>query len=143
MYPIYVHGPWNSEELNSITSLYGAAGFPGCIGPTDCVHIRWDMCPSMWFSSFKNGKCSDSSISYEMTVDHSKLFQAMTIEHYGTTSDKTIVKFDGFVEAVRFGDLYTQAEFKLQVDENLWIIEMDCTFLSTAAIINGGLCNVH
>jgi Plant transposon protein len=123
MYPIYVHGPRNSEEVNSITSLYGAAGFPGCIGSTDCVHIRWDMCPSLWFSSFKNGKNSYASISYEMTVDHSKRFQSMTIGHYGTTSDKTVVKFDGFVEAVRFADLYTQAEFKLQEDENTWIIE--------------------
>jgi hypothetical protein len=68
----------------------------------------------MWFSSFKNGKCSNASTSYEMTVDHSKRFQAMTIGHYSTTSDKTIVKFDGFVEAVRFGDLYTQGEFKLR-----------------------------
>jgi hypothetical protein len=27
MYHVYVHGPRNSEKLNSITSLYGAAGF--------------------------------------------------------------------------------------------------------------------
>ena len=123
MYPIYVHGPRNADEMNSITSLYGACGFPGCIGSTDCVHIRWDLCPSFWYSSFKNGKHSYASIAYEMTVDHSKRFQATTIGHYGTTSDRTIVKFDGFVQEVRFNELYTEAEFKLQIDENRWIIE--------------------
>ena len=39
MYPIYVHGPRNSEELNAVTSLYAACGFPGCVGSTDCVHM--------------------------------------------------------------------------------------------------------
>ena len=30
MYPIYVHGPRNSEELDTVTSLYATCGFPGC-----------------------------------------------------------------------------------------------------------------
>jgi hypothetical protein len=37
LYPIYVHGPRNNEELNKITSLYAACGFPGCAGSTDFV----------------------------------------------------------------------------------------------------------
>lgn len=123
MYSIYVHGPRNSEELNSVTSLYAACGFPGCVGSTDCVHIRWECCPSMWSSAFKNGKHNYASIAYEMTVDHSKRFQSTTIGHYGTTSDKTIVKFDGFVTEVRYEKLFTDAVFKLQVANNKWISE--------------------
>ena len=30
MYSIYVHGPRDSDELNGVTSLYAACGFPGC-----------------------------------------------------------------------------------------------------------------
>jgi hypothetical protein len=123
LYSVYVHGPRNSEELNKVTTLYAASGFPGCVGSTDCVHIRWDMCPAPWLSVFRNGKNSYASIAYEMTVDHTKRFQSTTIGHYGTTSDKTIVKFDGFVNQVRFDELFTEAEFKLQVRENLWIVE--------------------
>jgi Plant transposon protein len=123
LYPVYVHGPRNAEELNKVTTLYAASGFPGCVGSTDCVHIRWDQCPAPWLSVFRNGKNSFASIAYEMTVDHTKRFQATTIGHYGTTSDKTIVKFDGFVNQVRFDALYTEAEYKLQVGENLWVIE--------------------
>ena len=47
----------------------------------------------------------------------------MTVTHYGTTSDKNIVKFDGFVHEVRLDKKYTNAEFKLQVGHNQWITE--------------------
>jgi hypothetical protein len=70
-------------------------------------------------SVFRNGKNSFASIAYEMTVNHTKRFHATTIGHYGTTSDKTIVKFDGFVNQVCYNELFTEAEFKLQVGENL------------------------
>ena len=52
-----------------------------------------------------------------------KRFQASTIGHYGTTSDKTVVKFDGYVTKVRYDNLFTEAEFKLQVSENGWVSE--------------------
>ena len=123
MYHIYVHGPRNDDELDKITKLYCASGFPGCVGSTDCVHIRWEMCPSVWRTAFKNGKHTYCSIAYEMTVDHSKRFMATTIGHYGTTSDKTIIKFDGFVQKVKTDDFYVNAEFKLQVGENKWMRE--------------------
>ena len=58
-----------------------------------------------------------------MTVDHTKRFQATTTGHYGTTSDKNIVKFDGFVTRVKFDEPFTQAEFKLQFDQDRWIVE--------------------
>ena len=74
MYPIHVHGPRDTDELIKVTSLYAAVGFPGCVGSTDCVHIRWEMCPSLWFSAYKNGKNSYASITYEMTVDNTKRF---------------------------------------------------------------------
>ena len=135
MYPVYVHGPRNNEELNTITSLYAACGFPGCVGSTDCVHIRWEMCPAVWASAYRNGKHNYASIAYEMTVDHSKRFQSTTIGHYGTTSDKTVVKFDGFVTEVRFGELFTQAQYKLQIDNNRWIVEN--RWMLTGDITNG------
>jgi Plant transposon protein len=75
------------------------------------------------------GKHNYASIAYEMTVDHSNRFQASTIGHYGTTSDKTIVKFDGYVSKVRFEKLFTEAQFKIQIAENKWIIEKGVYFL--------------
>ena len=76
-----------------------------------------------WASSFKNGKHNYASIAYGMTVDHSKRFPATTIGHYGTTSDKTIVKFDGYISKVRFDKAFTEAKFKIQISEKKWIVE--------------------
>ena len=89
---------------------------------------NWEMCPSVWASAFRNGKHSFASISYEMTVSHSKKFQSTTVGHYGTTSDKTIVKFDGFVSRVQSDKRFTEAEFKLQVGTDNWITEKACIY---------------
>ena len=42
MFPVYVHGPRDNSEMEKVSSLYAASGFPGCIGSIDCVHIRWE-----------------------------------------------------------------------------------------------------
>ena len=123
MYPIYVHGPRDNSEMENVSGLYAASDFPGCIGSTDCVHIRWEKCPSVWATAYRNGKHSFTSIAYEMTVTHSKKFQATTTGHYGTTSDRTIVKFDGLVQKVRSEKRYTNAEYELQIGPNKWIRE--------------------
>ena len=123
MYPSYVHGPRNNSEMESVSGLYAASGFPGCIGSTDCVHIRWEKCPSVEATTYRNGKHTFTSIAYEMTVTHSKKFQATTIGHYGTTSDKTIVKFDGFVQDIRTKKRFTNAQYELQISPNEWITE--------------------
>ena len=123
MYHIYVHGPRNNSEMENVSGLYAASGFPGCIGSTDCVHIRWEKCPSVEATTYRNGKYTFTSIAYEMTVTHSKKFQATTIGHYGTTLDKTIVKFDRLVRNIRSKKCFTNAEYKLQIGPNEWITE--------------------
>jgi hypothetical protein len=35
------HPPNSDEELAEVTSVYEQHGLPGCIGSTDCVHIRY------------------------------------------------------------------------------------------------------
>ena len=123
MYHIYVHGPRDAEEIEKITRVYAACGFPGCVGSVDCVHFRWDMCPAALTSLYRNGKYSYPTISFEMTCDHTKKIQACTKGHYGTSSDKTIVHFDGFVNAVEFDELFTKSTFKLQINATVFIVE--------------------
>lgn len=120
---MFVHEPRNQEEIKKVLKIYTASGFPGCIGSIDCVHIRWDMCPAKWQSLYRNGKYPFPTISYQMSVDHTKRFQSCTSGFYGTSSDKTIVRFDGYVEKIRFNELFSTATFKLQVSPDCWIIE--------------------
>jgi hypothetical protein len=43
-YSLYCHGPENEADMESCMSEYASAGFPGCLGSTDGVHISWDRC---------------------------------------------------------------------------------------------------
>ena len=44
-FPIYFNPPSTKEEIQRTLDVYNRLGFPGCIGSTDCVHIRWERCP--------------------------------------------------------------------------------------------------
>ena len=41
-YSIYCSPPSTKEEIAETTNIYSRMGLPGCIGSTDCVHIRWE-----------------------------------------------------------------------------------------------------
>jgi Plant transposon protein len=47
--------PSTKEEIENAMGVYAKLGLPGCIGSTDCVHIRWERCPA-GFRSFHKGK---------------------------------------------------------------------------------------
>ena len=59
------------EEIAISTNIYERLGLPGCVGSTDCVHVRWERCPAGIRSNHK-GKEGYATLSYEVTVDHQK-----------------------------------------------------------------------
>ena len=79
---------------------------------TDCLHIRWERCPS-GLRSIHKGKEGYPTLSNEVTVDHTKRITAATQGHPGGRNDKTIVKFDGFVTDIRKGKLYPDVPYEL------------------------------
>ena len=40
-FSVYCTAPATPEEIKHPTGVYARMGLPGCIGSTDCVHIRW------------------------------------------------------------------------------------------------------
>jgi hypothetical protein len=118
----YCNPPETPEEIQETMEIYERLGLPGCIGSTDCVHIRWERCPAGERSQHK-GKEGYSTLSYEVTVDHRKKIIAATQGFPGCRSDKTIVKFDGFVTSIHDGTLYKDVPFKLKTVEGLTIHE--------------------
>lgn len=111
LYTTYVHPPTTQEEISKVTEVYKRLGFPGAIGSVDCTHIRWDKCPAHLRATCK-GKEGFPSLAYELTVDHFRRIHAVTEGHYGTRNDKTIVKYDAHVMAVKNG-LYAQVPYHL------------------------------
>ena len=43
---LYCNHPKTEEEIAEAVSIYTKLGLPGCVGSTDCVHIRWERCPA-------------------------------------------------------------------------------------------------
>lgn len=108
----YCNPPETPEEIAISTNIYERLGLPGCVGSTDCVHVRWERCPAGIRSNHK-GKEGYATLSYEVTVDHQKKIIAATIGHPGCRNDKTIVKFDGFVTAIHDGKIYKDVPFNM------------------------------
>ena len=111
-FSVYCTPPATPEEIKHTTGVYARMGLPGCIGSMDCVHIRWEHCLAGGRSGHK-GKEGYPTLSYEVTVDHSKRIMAVTQGHPGARNDKTIVKFDCFVTSLHDGKLYNDVTFDL------------------------------
>ena len=96
-YDIFIHPPTTPDEIDGVTSIYRRLGFPGAIGSVDCVHVRWDKCPFSLRSTC-TGKEGYPTLAYEAVVDHHKRIRSVTKSHYGSRNDKTIVKYDEYVQ---------------------------------------------
>ena len=128
----YCSHPTSEDEITTAMEVYTKLGLPGCIGSTDCVHVRWERCPAGQ-RSFHKGKEGYPTLSYEVTVDHTKRIMAATQGHPGARNDKTIVKFDGFVTNIHKRKLYPDVPYTL-CDAQGHIIQEKGLYL----IVDGG-----
>lgn len=80
---VYCSPPKTAEEIAKFTGIYNRLGFPGCIGSTDCVHVRWDMCPALW-RNVCTGKEGYPTLVWQVTVDHHKKIISTTRSHFGS-----------------------------------------------------------
>ena len=127
-FEIYCNAPLTDDEVNRTLSVYDRLDFPGCIGSTDCVHIRWERCP-VGDRSLHKGKEGYPTISYEVTVDHTSKIISATKGFPGAKNDKTIVRFDGFVSAIHDEDLYSNVRYKMCKENGEEYLEKGCYLL--------------
>jgi hypothetical protein len=64
------------------------------------------MCPA-GITNVCTGKEGYPTLAFEATVDHSMRFIATTKSFFGSQNDKTIVKFDTFIQDLRQGNIYS------------------------------------
>ena len=62
-----------AADLQRLLDEGHAAGWPGCLGSIDCMHVRWKNCPSGWAGMF-TGKEKHPTIVLEAIADHSCRF---------------------------------------------------------------------
>ena len=119
LYDQFVYAPRTSVELARVESVYRQMGFPGCVGSIDCVHVAWEGCPALWRNHYKGAK-GYPSIAYEVVCDHNLFILATTCGFSGTTNDKTISRYDLFVDEVKRGAKYVDHEFQLMRRDGTW-----------------------
>lgn len=108
----YCNVPSTEQEIERTLGVYNRLGFPGCIGSTDCVHIRWECCAAGDRFNHK-GKEGYPTLSYEVTVDHTSKIISATHGFPGAKNDMTIVRFDGFVTAIHDERLYQDVTYPM------------------------------
>jgi Plant transposon protein len=96
-------------KLEKMIDVYKRMGLPGCIGSTDCVHVKWDRYPTRLQHLYK-GKEVYSSLVYSCTVDHHRRILGMTSSNFGTRNEKTIVRLDTYITNVRNGIIHSDTE---------------------------------
>ena len=118
----------NHCSFNSVheqESIFGQAGFNGCIGSSDATHIPMLKCPQWAHNNHKGFKLSVPARTYNVTVDHSRRILGSTFGHPGTWNDKTLVLFDELICNVKNGNIPDDFEFKLyEKDMNNNIVEV-------------------
>jgi hypothetical protein len=104
------------EDLNVNGIEYSLAGFPGCVGSIDCVHIRlWNCAANL--KQVASGKEKFPSRAFEVMVNHRRMILSCTNQGFhGSYNDKTIVKFDGAMIAIRDG-LYADFEYDIYKED--------------------------
>ncbi|CAN0398040.1 unnamed protein product, partial [Discosporangium mesarthrocarpum] len=100
------------EDLKEVTATYARLGFQGAVGSCDVTGVRWDKAPASR-TVYYTGKEVFPSIAYQVTVDHTGRALASTAGFAGATNDKTIVRYDPWVDRVKTHEAYTQMEYML------------------------------
>lgn len=121
VFPTVVSMP-KLEELYNNGSEYRVSGFPGCVCSVDCVHVRvWGVSANL--KQVSTGKEKFPSRVFEAAVNHRGMIVSATRGFYGSVSDKSIVKFDGAMMAMKNG-LYDANRYELyDEDGNLYTVE--------------------
>lgn len=112
-YPKYVVEPSSHEEIADAMAEFSEAGFNGCIGSADATHIIMEKCSSRLKNQHTGGKLSQSARAFEITVNHRRRILSTTVGFPGRWNDKTIVRFDSFINRIHRGLLYEDVKYDL------------------------------
>ena len=92
---------------------YKVAGFPGCVGSTDCTHITTERCEYWLKNNHLGPKSSHTTQTFNLTCNHCRQNLHTTTGGPGRWNDQTMVRLDKFISGVRDGILLQDIDFEL------------------------------
>ena len=113
LYSQFVLTPLHLPEALSNMREYEVAGFPGCIGSTDCTHITTERCEYRLKNNHLGVKSSHTTRTFNLTCNHRRRILHTTTGGPGRWNDQTMVRLDKFISGVRDGILLQDNDFEL------------------------------
>ena len=122
-----VQAPINLETAKAQEHEFRLAGMPGCIGSMDATHVALEKCAFRLRQVHLAAKLPYASRTCNIVVNHRRRILSTTQGHPARWNDKTIVKFDRFVMALRRGEVLQDLVFELcDYNNNNDVIRRKC-----------------
>jgi len=116
LYPEFVSAPRSKEELERRMLDYAILGLNGAFFSMDAVHVEWGMCPAK-HQVLYTGKEGYPTVAYNCCVYHNGSYAHVSAGMYGSANDKTLVRFDPFIDTVRSAPFFREAKFTVLTDD--------------------------
>lgn len=117
-YHQHVKYPTTRDELTVLMDPWTRAGFPGCIGCVDGVHIPWGGYRAGRKYMYV-GKEGVPTLGFNVTIDYDGRIIFCSDRQRGSANDKTAIKFDEFHrDVLSQQSLYTTQPFLLSSAED-------------------------
>ena len=115
-YDKYIYRP-TGVQLSNVMSIYIRMGLPGCVGSTDCVHVKWDRCP-IELNNLCKGKEGYPTLVFSCVVDHTRRILSISPSNFGTRNDKTLVGLDSYIMAIKECLVNTDVSYEVWKSDN-------------------------
>ncbi len=112
LYSMLVITPVHLAEVQLNMAEYAEAGFPGCVGSSDCTHITTEQCKYNLKNNHLGGKSSHTTRTFNLICNHRQCILHTTRGGPGCWNNQTMVRFDTFLTNVRDGPILTDNEFE-------------------------------
>jgi hypothetical protein len=113
LYKKWVLTPVNLPEALSNMKEYGEAGFPGCVGSSNCTHIVTDKCEYNLKNNRLGAKNSLTTRTFNLTCNHRRRILHTTHGGPGRWNDQSMVRLDSFISGIRDGIVLDDVSFEL------------------------------
>ena len=101
------------EEAATHLKEMETAGFHGCVGSTDTMHVGMEQFSYRLAQIHWGGKLPMPSRTYNMTVNHRRQILSSTFGHPARWNDKMLQLYDSFVTGIHQGTKLDDVTFEL------------------------------
>jgi len=109
----FVTAPKDLATARAQEHEFSLAGMPGCVGSMDATHVALEKCSFRLRQAHLAQKLPCTARTHNIVANHRRRILSTTQGHPARWNDKSLVKFDPFVMALRQGTTLQDLTFEL------------------------------